>query len=126
MSSIDIRNIKFIYPIYSAFEHPQGFLCRAEQYKECHALFNYNICARGAYEENVLRWGLQYDLPGIFWNDSNFRQIFESLMRVYAVTQQQMTAHWSCVNMECMRQAIPQVPDTEEYRFNRVPVIFLN
>lgn len=105
-------------PIFGDYQPPNGFLTRD---RACHALMYYALTARRTYEEVVLDTQIVYE--GHDDMQANFRQMFTSIAMLYDVTTQEMTKHWSAVNMQFDALNLPQLPDEERYRFNRPEII---
>ena len=109
--------IRFNPPFFTAYLQPLGFL--TEDYAT-HALWNYYLCARRAYEIHELD---PLKLEGEWEVHPRYLQIFTSIARMYEVKPEEMAKCWDLIDAQCNSLKLPKLPNEERYRFNRIAVI---
>ncbi len=105
-------------PIFLGYMAPNGFL---DEHPESHALWNYYLCARGAYERTIKDVIV---LEGDPDPAANFKQLFVNMAQLYGVQPEAMAKCWRQVDMQCDLINMPRLPDEDRYRFNSVDEIF--
>jgi hypothetical protein len=101
------------------FIAPYGFLDRSN---ESHALWNYYVSARLAYETCTIDV-IQFEDEKT--PETNLRQLFESIAFMYNVKPDEMAKCWSMIDMQCRAIDCPPLPDEERFRFNRKTALIL-
>lgn len=96
---------------FSQLEAPNGYL---DDYVESHALWYYYLCARQTWE-NVTRDPMAYE--GELDSGANYRQLFESIARLYCVDPEHMVKCWLQVDKQAELLNLPKLPNEERYRF---------
>jgi len=109
----------FRFPLFIGFQAPDGFLTPR---RESHALFMYNAAGCRTYE-NTVKDVIVYE--GDKDPVANFRQLFEGVARLYGVKPHVMAKFWPQVDKQCEAIGYSVLPNEEQYRFNRVPEIFI-
>lgn len=109
--------LNFTYPTFERYVRPDGFLCNATRHRDCHALFYYYLTSRLNYEQIVLNRIIEYE--GSPSAETHFRKCLETIANIYGVKPNDMTKHWGCVDMQCLAEDLPKLPDEERYRFNK-------
>ena len=105
-------------PFFTNYIQPNGYL---DTSREAHGLWNYYICARNAYETHVHETAILFE--GEKNPVTNFRQLFTSMAEMYGVQPEAMAKCWDMVDKQCEYIELPRLPDEEQYRFNRTPII---
>jgi len=90
---------------------PEGFL---DNYMETHALWYYYLCARQAWEQ-VTKDPMAYE--GQLDSGVNYKQLFNSVARLYQVSPEHMVNCWQQIDKQCDLLRLPRLPDEERYRF---------
>ncbi len=104
-------------PFFLGYMQPKGYL---DSSREAHALWNYYLCARNAYEthiKNVIVFEGEKD-PKV-----NFQQLFTSIAEMYGVQPEAMAKCWDMIDAQCLAIDLPKLPNKEYYRFNRIEFI---
>jgi hypothetical protein len=108
-----LKAIKFAPVIYPHLQVPNGFLSPE---RASHALWYYYLCARQTYETHVKDIIV---LEGDADPSANFRRLIEMIAKAYGVEVGNMVQAWPEIDMQCTALNLPQLPDEEQYRFNR-------
>lgn len=109
--------IKLNPPFFLGYQQPHGYL---DSSREAHGLWNYYLCARNAYETQVV-YPLSFE--GERAAEPDYRQLFTSLANVYGVEPDSMAKCWDMVDMQCVSLDLPKLPNEERYRFDRSIII---
>lgn len=96
---------------------PNGFL---DSEFATHALWNYYLSARGAYERHNID---SMKLEGEWEVKVPYRDIFMSVARMYGVRCEEMAKCWDMIDMQCTALDLPKLPNEDRYRFNRIAII---
>lgn len=95
---------------------PNGFLSPTRESMAC---WYYYVLARRNWEECKDALFIEgHDDPSF-----NFRQLFTSIAKIYGVEPEGMAKCWKGVDLTAFALGLPQLPDEERYRFDRVEVI---
>ena len=110
-------DIHFRPPVYSKYVVPDGYLTSD---MACQALWHYYLSARITYEKFVQKIIVFEGEPD---PQVNFQQLFTSIAMLYGVAPESMIKFWSNIDAQCIRLHLPKLPDSDEFRFNKVPEI---
>jgi hypothetical protein len=100
--------IVYDVPIYESLMAPAGFL---DNHVESHALWTYYTMARHTWEINV-------NDPIVYEDQldpqSDFRQLFLSVARMYGVNPENMANCWPQIDLQARALELPLMPDGDQ------------
>lgn len=112
-----MKTVNSNMPYFMGYVEPNGFL---DMEAETHALWNYYLCARGAYERTVKH---VIAIEGEDDPQANMLQLAKSMAELYGTTLEAMMKCWDRVDKQCDYLGLPRLPDEERYRFNRAIIV---
>lgn len=98
--------------IFTNYIQPRGYLTNEPA---THACFYYAVCARRTFED-FTEENLMYE--GEKDHETNYRQLFVSIAKLYNVKPEEMEKCWGLVDKQFDAASIPRLPNEARYRFN--------